>query len=97
MDQIEIRHLTVGEDCASNTGNVTKVNTFIHRQHTEVNSTYQEQCFLFIVGAGRSARGDVACFASICPKKRIHVNQRQDIQSIQNWLNCTLFYPVMTN
>lgn len=73
-NQIEIRDLIVGEDCASNIENPEQVNTFVHKQHTEVNSTYQEQCFLFIIGAGRSARGEVACFASSCPKKRIHMN-----------------------
>jgi len=74
MDHTESRYPILGEDCASNIGNPKQVNNFIHRQHTEVNSTYQEQHFLFSVGAGRSARGEISCFASICPKKKMHVN-----------------------
>lgn len=68
MDQREIRYLIVGEDCASNIGKPKQANTFIHRQHTEVNSMYQEQGFLFIAGARRSARGEIVLHPSALRK-----------------------------
>lgn len=79
-DETEIRYLIGGEDCTSTVGNPKQVNSFVQRQHTEVKRVYQEQCLLSI--AGKSARGEVAWLAPICPKKRIRMNQRQDIQSI---------------